>query len=523
MPVTLVATDSDGDPLSYTIVTRPAHGTLNQNPPDMVYTPDENYNGSDSFSFKVSDGTNDSNVTNVSITIQSVEDAPVAVAGKSVFMDEDTPTTITLEANDPDGDPLTYKIERAPLYGTLTGTGPQVTYTPKKDFNFLDSFTFSASDGKNKSNIGTISITVNSVNDPPIANNDKAETFEDAPIEKIDVLVNDTDVDKDPLTVKEVTQASHGKVEINSDNTTIKYTPEHNYNGLDTFTYTVKDPGGLTSTAKVEVKIIPLNDPPEITSKPVTTAMLDVPYVYDVNAIDPDGGDKLSYSLISKPEGMTIEKDTGIINWLPDDLLAAPNDVTVKVTDNNDIPASATQTFSIKVIPTPSKIATLTVTSGYDKYGKNAFTSDKGAGVVMTSDNNYLEIKPGFSVAFDFSDVTLPPNSTIKSLVIYVEHHEQENYPAGREKWSIGENWPDKPEVWFTIDAPIQGGKTDDSMDSWDAASVVNTPDKMNKLQLQIMNNDSSRSIFIDYVYAIAQWDWPEEPGLVEYELKPVR
>ena len=523
VPVTLIATDPDGDMLIYILVSKPEHGTLSQRPPDMVYTPDENYNGSDSFSFKASDGINDSNIVDVSITVQPVEDAPIAVSEKSVSLNEDTPTNITLEVNDPDGDPLTYKIERAPSYGTLTGTGPQVIYTPKKNFNFLDSFTFSASDGRNKSNIGTVYITVNSVNDPPNAKDDKAETFEDTTVEKINVLANDTDPDKDPLTIKEVTQPVHGKVEINPDYTTVKYTPEHNYNGIDTFSYTASDPDGLTSTAKVEVKIIPLNDPPEITSDPITTAIVEVQYVYDVNAIDPDAGDKLSFSLVSKPDGMTIDKDTGIINWFPDDVLASPNDVTVKVTDDNDIPESATQTFSIKVIPTPSKIATLTVTNGYNQQGKSIFSPDKDAGVVMTSDNKYLEIKPGAFAAFDFSNVMLPANVSITSLVIYVEHHEQDTYPSGKEKWSIGQNWQNKPEVWFTIDAPVREAKTGDSMDSWDAASVVDTPGKMNNLQLQIMNNDSSRSIFIDYVYAIAQWDWQDSPGLVEYNLKPVR
>ena len=106
-------------------------------------------------------------ITNVSITIQPSEDAPVAVTGNSVTLNEDTPTNITLEANDPDGDPLTYTIERAPSRGTITGTGPEITYTPDKDFNWLDSFTFSVSDGKTKSSPAVVYITVNSVNDPP--------------------------------------------------------------------------------------------------------------------------------------------------------------------------------------------------------------------------------------------------------------------------------------------------------------------------------------------------------------------
>ncbi|MEJ2649927.1 MAG: Ig-like domain-containing protein, partial [Sedimentisphaerales bacterium] len=265
MPFTLVATDPDGDTLSYEIVTAPAHGKLSQTAPNLIYTPAANYNGTDSFSFRASDGINQSAITDFSITIQPMEDAPIAVTESSVSMNEDSPTTITLQASDPDGDPLTYNIERAPSYGTLSGKGPQVVYTPKKDFNFLDSFTFSVSDGKTKSNTATVYITVNSVNDPPVANDDKAETFEDEPIEKISVTANDTDPDKDPLSVEEVTQPPHGKVEINPDNT-LKYTPEPNYYGLDSFTYTARDPEGLTGIARVEVTIRPLNDKPKIVS-----------------------------------------------------------------------------------------------------------------------------------------------------------------------------------------------------------------------------------------------------------------
>ncbi|MEJ2649928.1 MAG: hypothetical protein P8016_16155 [Sedimentisphaerales bacterium] len=214
---------------------------------------------------------------------------------------------------------------------------------------------------------------------------------------------------------------------------------------------------------------------------------------------------------------------TGVIEWIPDDTLAAPNDVTVSVTDNSDIAASATQTFSIKVVPAPPRIATLAITGAIDRTGKSVFANTKDANTVMSSDNDYLEIKHGSHITFDFSDVSVPSGATITSFVLYVEHYEQDYFVPGRAKWSIGENWPDNPQVWFTIDAPLREGQRNDSMDSWDIASFVATPDKMNNFQFQIANDDMSRSIFVDYVYAIAQWDWPESPGLIEYILKPVK
>jgi hypothetical protein len=69
----------------------------------------------------------------------------------------------------------------------------------------------------------------------------------------------------------------------------------------------------------------------------------------------------------------------------------------------------------------------------------------------------------------------------------------------------------------------MRKGSSKSSLDSWDAASFANTPQKMNNFQFQIINNDSAGSIFIDNIYILAQWDWPESPGLIEYKLQPVR
>ena len=144
--ITLIAADVDGDTLSYIIVDAPAHGNLTGTAPDVTYTPSLNYNGSDSFTFKANDGTVDSNEATVSITINPVDDPPVA-NDKSVSTDEDTALPITLTATEVDGDPLTFTIVTPPGHGNLTGTAPHVTYTPALNYNGPDSFTFKVNDG----------------------------------------------------------------------------------------------------------------------------------------------------------------------------------------------------------------------------------------------------------------------------------------------------------------------------------------------------------------------------------------
>src|SRR6185437_9159252 len=119
----------------------PQHGTLTGAAPNVTYTPAANYNGADSFTFKANDGTLDSNIATVTITITAVDDAPVA-ADQVVATDEDNAKTITLAATDVDtATALTYSIVVGPTHGTLTGAAPAVTYTPAANYNGADRFT----------------------------------------------------------------------------------------------------------------------------------------------------------------------------------------------------------------------------------------------------------------------------------------------------------------------------------------------------------------------------------------------
>jgi hypothetical protein len=157
--VTLLATDDD-DVIAYAIVSPPSNGTLSGTPPSVVYTPKANFHGSDKFAFKATDSSGfDSNVATVSITVAALNDAPVAL-GQSVTMPANTSLKITLQATDVDGDPLSFLLLSQPGSGVLSGTPPNLTYTPKAGFIGADSFTFRASDGKALSNVGTVKLSV---------------------------------------------------------------------------------------------------------------------------------------------------------------------------------------------------------------------------------------------------------------------------------------------------------------------------------------------------------------------------
>ncbi|MGD9044407.1 MAG: Ig-like domain-containing protein [Desulfobacterales bacterium] len=162
-------TDADNDPLTITDFTPPANGTLEQQADDsFAYTPNLNFSGEDSFTYTISDGNEGTASATVRITVISTNDPPVANA-QSVDLTEDQPIAITLGASDADGDSLTFSIDMGPSHGDLSGDAPNLTYTPHKNYNGNDSFSFKAHDGQINSDAATVNLKINEINDAPVA------------------------------------------------------------------------------------------------------------------------------------------------------------------------------------------------------------------------------------------------------------------------------------------------------------------------------------------------------------------
>lgn len=212
------------------VFSQPSHGSVNANGDGTItYTPSANYNGSDSFRYRLADSVSFSDPITVSITVRPVNDAPTA-SGASYTVTEDTPRTVGLSAADVDGDALTYTIVDAPDHGILTGTGANPTYTPDPNYEGSDSFSFRVNDGALNSNVATVSITVNGVNDTPTADNQNASTNEDTPRS---ITLTGADLDGDPILFQIVGNPSNGVLSGSGANRT--YTPNANFNGNDSF------------------------------------------------------------------------------------------------------------------------------------------------------------------------------------------------------------------------------------------------------------------------------------------------
>ena len=273
-------TDTEGSALTAVLDVGPANGTLTLNSNGtFTYTPAANYNGSDTFTYHANDGTGNSNIATVTITVSPVNDAPVAV-NDAYTTNEDTPLTVVLAnrilVNDTDteGSALTAVLDVGPANGTLTlNANGTFTYTPAANYNGNDTFTYHANDGTGNSNIATVTITVSPVNDAPVAVNDTYTTNEDTPLTVVianSVLTNDTDIDANPLTAVLVTGPTQGTLTLNA-NGTFTYTPGANYNGSDSFTYRANDGTVNSNIATVTITINPVNDAPVAVNNAYTT------------------------------------------------------------------------------------------------------------------------------------------------------------------------------------------------------------------------------------------------------------
>jgi VCBS repeat-containing protein len=147
----------DGDALTFTVTTAPAHGTVVVNPDGTyTYTPANNYSGTDVFTVTVSDGKGGTTTVTISVTVNPTNVAPVASA-PAIVTNKNTPVNGTITASDVDGDALTFTVSTAPAHGTVSvNPDGTYTYTPANNYSGTDVFTVTVSDGKG----GTTTVTI---------------------------------------------------------------------------------------------------------------------------------------------------------------------------------------------------------------------------------------------------------------------------------------------------------------------------------------------------------------------------
>jgi hypothetical protein len=314
--IKLTATDEDGDSLEYSIVSLPANGVLNGNPkpPNLIYTPNLDFFGTDSFTFIANDGTGDSNIATVTITVTNVNDLPIAVADLYETT-VNTPLVVTaatgLLANDidPDDDTLIAIRLDDVDHGILTFRDDgSFVYKPDNNYSGEDTFTYSIFDGVAMSACALVTINVGVGNTPPEAAVDTYNMYSDMTL-TVDaasgLLANDTDEDGDLLSARFIGGIAFGTLVLNPDGSFV-YTPNANYVGSDRFTYYANDgtEDSLPTLVTINIALNPNHEPVAVLDRygmfSGTTLTVAAAEGVLKNDIDVDG-DMLVAHLLSNP------------------------------------------------------------------------------------------------------------------------------------------------------------------------------------------------------------------------------
>ncbi len=354
----LASNDNFEGPTSYSLQTAPIHGSVVINTDGtFTYTPVADYNGSDSFSYKVSNNGADEFAA-VSVTVNAVAD----VVNDTATVTEDVPYSGSVAANDNFEGPTTYALDTAPTNGLVTvNPDGTFTYTPNADFNGTDSFTYKVTNN-GAIETATVSITIDPVADVV---NDSVSVTEDIP-QSGSVATNDNF--EGPTTYALDTAPTNGLVTVNPDGT-FTYTPNADFNGTDSFTYKVTNNGAI-ETATVSVTVSAVADVVADT----LAVIEDTPQSGNVATNDNFEG-PTTYALDTAPtNGLVTVNPDGTFTYTPNADFNGTDSFTYKVTNSGAI---ETATVSVTVSAVADVVAdTLAVVEDTPQSGNVAINDN---------------------------------------------------------------------------------------------------------------------------------------------------
>jgi gliding motility-associated-like protein len=365
--INVVANDTDPqnniNPLSVALDTQPQNGIVVVNEfGEIVYTPSTNFNGSDSFSYRVCDMLGYCDGATVVVTVLAVNDPPVA-NNDSFDLFEDTQAALNILANDTDPEnniaKETLSIVTQPQFGTLevnliAGT---VTYKPADNYYGTDAFTYQICDSEGAcSNIATVQLTILSVNDAPNAIDDNIVGYSGIPV-SLSLWKNDIDVDNnlDPSTITITTPPTSGVAEIKPGGIVV-YTANTDFTGSDSFEYSICDTEGECDRAWAKLSVFSGNVAPT-TNKDYITTHEDVAATIKplLNDTDPNGNlDASTLRIVEHPsKGVAVlNVGTGEIAYTPNTNINGTDRIIYEVCDNDiNMPLCTTDTIFITIIP----------------------------------------------------------------------------------------------------------------------------------------------------------------------------
>lgn len=394
--ITLTASDPESNSLTY-IVTNPAHGSLSGTAPSLSYQPDNNYNGSDSFTFHVNDGSLDSNEATVSITVNPVNDSPVLSPINNQTINELDALVLDFPilGSDPDTtdstpDTLTYSLTAAPAGATIDPASGVISWTPTEaqggssDSPFA--FTVRLTDSHDVFVEQSFSVTVNEVNAAPSLAAIGNQTIDEQVPFALGASASDEDLPANTLTYSLV--GGPAGASIDPATGAFNWTPgEAQGPGSYTFIVKVSDNGTplLSDQEEITINVREVNRPPVLSAIANQNAYWGNAVGFIASASDPDiPANTLSFSLIGAPGGATIDSASGAFQWTPTVGQIGSHTFTVRVTDDGTPNMHDDKTVTLTIGKRPTLL--IYIGDGAEQYsdqqGLSATLADAGGGAL---------------------------------------------------------------------------------------------------------------------------------------------
>lgn len=361
----------------------------------FVYRSAPNFVGSDSFIYQITDAMGLTAQAEVSLTVLPVNDEPL-VLDDSFSLAVNTSLVVEapgLLANDLDLDGDTLQVASlvsAPVHGSVQlSPDGAFGYTPEEDYRGEDSFVYQVNDGQGGVAQAEVTLRIEQPNAAPVAQNDSYQLLEDEVLvvsAAAGVLANDSDPDGDTMSLVSelLSQVQNGQLLLASDGS-FRYIPQQDFFGTDSFSYQIKDPGGLVSQASVVLTVAPQNDPPVVQSADysvnpnatlsvaapglleyaldvddqvlsVATAVVAAPtkgavslaadgsFTYIANP-DASGTDSFAFNVVDA--GGSSGTGTVVINFISDGVAPVLDDSTLQIFDDRPEGHQLTQLFAV--------------------------------------------------------------------------------------------------------------------------------------------------------------------------------
>ncbi|MFK7835564.1 MAG: tandem-95 repeat protein [Sulfitobacter sp.] len=356
-PLNVLENDSDpeGGDLELVSATSP-DGDVRFTPEgEVVFTPDPDFNGTTTIEYFARDPEGLETPGIVNVTVNPINDAPVAV-DDSDETDEEVPVVIDLLANDTDVDNDTDELTVIsatvdPAEGELVEISNGVyEFTPADDFTGIATVDYIIADPDGLTDDAVHTIDVGNVNDAPITEDDELTTDEDTPSEPLNVLENDSDPDGDPLELIEA-ESPDGDVSFTPEGEVV-FTPDPDFNGTTTIEYVVRDPAGEETPGIVNVTVNPVNDAPDAVDD-VDVTPEDTPITVDLLANDTDvDGDDLTVTAVSVPadQGEVVDNGDGTATFTPNPDFVGEVTISYTIEDEEGLTDSAEHTVYVNEV-----------------------------------------------------------------------------------------------------------------------------------------------------------------------------